>query len=339
MIGVRRSYIYFVRDTTTGNIKIGRSCNPEDRLKALQTCSASGYELLSVLRETTKLTERGLHKRFAAQQVQGEWFRPNDELTAVINAGSTARPVPSLSTPTQAVQFRAEEDRRQQQIDRRRRQIEAFAAFWTILDSCTLPIPRVRHETPFWIRHYPRKCPQGHMDDRCFDSFCGVCGGQFREMPAEERVQWLQNAVEGECKFETTIFVPTGVTYKIGDWGPPRDRIVDETAFSMRFADDRAKKIAAAAVRRAHDFHWIPSPPLDYYETPWHPNARNVLPHVDHEPSWYRWPLLDVTGDDEEDRDLSCDVHGVAKFVCAVWEAIAKQYDIVVFNKPIGGVI
>jgi len=72
-------WIYFVQAVQGGNIKIGKSINPLDRIKTLQ---ASSPVLLKPLRITmgTSAVERYLHELFAEDRVYGEWFRPTPRL-------------------------------------------------------------------------------------------------------------------------------------------------------------------------------------------------------------------------------------------------------------------
>lgn len=71
--------IYFIRNITTGNIKIGFSDTPKKRLKELQTGSADKLILMKTIDGDTE-TEAALHTKFASCRLEGEWFRPADEL-------------------------------------------------------------------------------------------------------------------------------------------------------------------------------------------------------------------------------------------------------------------
>lgn len=87
--------VYFIQDAKTQNIKIGYSATVHDRLKALRR----GYgdlELLSVIENGTRLTERNLHELFAADGIGGEWFRPSDALLRFIERSKTEEAITSV---------------------------------------------------------------------------------------------------------------------------------------------------------------------------------------------------------------------------------------------------
>lgn len=67
------SVVYFV-GMRNGTIKIGTTVNLPDRLKKLQTGSASPLSLLAVV-EGGQTLESEYHAKFAACHVHGEWFR------------------------------------------------------------------------------------------------------------------------------------------------------------------------------------------------------------------------------------------------------------------------
>jgi hypothetical protein len=81
---LRPQFVYFLQNVETGHIKIGQSYRPEERVKhiGLQV----GRSRLRFLGKApgTRETERGLHKRFAADALGHEWFRPSPLLLAVI---------------------------------------------------------------------------------------------------------------------------------------------------------------------------------------------------------------------------------------------------------------
>lgn len=70
---------YFIKDPSTGLIKIGRSINPKERLSSIQCGSGVKLELMAVI---GKDVERKLHKRFAEYRQVGEWFEDRDGLIA-----------------------------------------------------------------------------------------------------------------------------------------------------------------------------------------------------------------------------------------------------------------
>lgn len=69
------SDLYFIQSEKTGMIKIGRSKNPEKRLKQLQTGSPNKLKLIAVFKDKGP-EERGLHERLRCFKVRqnGEWF-------------------------------------------------------------------------------------------------------------------------------------------------------------------------------------------------------------------------------------------------------------------------
>lgn len=80
-----QSFAYFIESGMTGLIKIGRSVNPESRLKSLQTASPDKLTLLKVIPEQV-VSESELHERFAHLRRQGEWFESSEEIREFIKA-------------------------------------------------------------------------------------------------------------------------------------------------------------------------------------------------------------------------------------------------------------
>jgi hypothetical protein len=78
-------YIYFARSGET--VKIGRSLEPLQRVRALQMTHAGDLELLATVAAHVTL-EGALHERFAHLRTRpnGEWFRLDHELIAFIRA-------------------------------------------------------------------------------------------------------------------------------------------------------------------------------------------------------------------------------------------------------------
>ena len=76
--------IYFIRSYNQF-IKIGRSVEPDNRCKSLQTGSPIKLKVKAVLPGDYK-TEKGLHEMFSHIRHNGEWFRYTDELKWFIRA-------------------------------------------------------------------------------------------------------------------------------------------------------------------------------------------------------------------------------------------------------------
>lgn len=100
------SYVYFIKATTSGLIKIGRAVNVDKRLKSLQHISPDRLILLGVLAETL-FSETSLHTRFAESHSHGEWFKPTIELIEFITNNAVTSiplrepppPFPNIHTP------------------------------------------------------------------------------------------------------------------------------------------------------------------------------------------------------------------------------------------------
>jgi hypothetical protein len=74
-------HVYFIQNSVTGNIKIGRAKDIEKRLKALQSASDCPLRLLFSLDVHKMVTEeRTIHERFKDYRIIGEWFRFEGEL-------------------------------------------------------------------------------------------------------------------------------------------------------------------------------------------------------------------------------------------------------------------
>ena len=68
-------YVYAIRNTTTGNIKLGISRNPQQRLKQLQTGNDCALELVACRKAENRFQdETALHHKHEAAHIRGEWF-------------------------------------------------------------------------------------------------------------------------------------------------------------------------------------------------------------------------------------------------------------------------
>src|SRR4051812_30367856 len=71
-------YIYFIQAGTNGPIKIGRSINPNKRMKQLQDYNPFELHLIQCLVDGNIQKEAALHMHFASARMRGEWFRPTE---------------------------------------------------------------------------------------------------------------------------------------------------------------------------------------------------------------------------------------------------------------------
>lgn len=72
-----RTYIYVISDRQ-GRFKIGRSDNPEKRLRQLQTGNSKKLEIIGITKGDIWLEKR-LHKMFLLHREKGEWFSLSPE--------------------------------------------------------------------------------------------------------------------------------------------------------------------------------------------------------------------------------------------------------------------
>lgn len=70
--------VYFV--CTTDAVKVGFTTSWEKRRPALQTGSADKLQLLALLPNVEKSTEKALHEAFKMGHINGEWFRKTSRL-------------------------------------------------------------------------------------------------------------------------------------------------------------------------------------------------------------------------------------------------------------------
>lgn len=76
-------YVYAIQNTTTGNIKLGISRNPEQRLKQLQTGNDCTLKLVAYKKAENKFKdETTLHYNYSSAHVRGEWFN-NSSINAI----------------------------------------------------------------------------------------------------------------------------------------------------------------------------------------------------------------------------------------------------------------
>jgi len=80
-------YVYFIRSGKKGAIKIGKSNNPEKRVKELQTGNPYKLYLIAFIHCETEegaiKLERKIHRLFKKRRMIGEWFHPHINLKDV----------------------------------------------------------------------------------------------------------------------------------------------------------------------------------------------------------------------------------------------------------------
>jgi len=76
-------WVYFIRSGDQGPIKIGVSCNPQERLRSLQYGRTDILHLVGVMPGGIA-QERVLHKKFYHSRLGEEWFRPTDDVLEAI---------------------------------------------------------------------------------------------------------------------------------------------------------------------------------------------------------------------------------------------------------------
>lgn len=81
------AYVYLIKDTATGAVKIGISGDVGKRLASLQTASPNKLILLHVISvEDARALELDLHAVYASKRRSGEWFDLGDDEIAQIMA-------------------------------------------------------------------------------------------------------------------------------------------------------------------------------------------------------------------------------------------------------------
>jgi len=71
------SYVYAIVDKEASLVKFGRSVNPGQRLKSLQTANGKKLQLWAFCKESGDITEKALHQELSACRMGGEWFKLN----------------------------------------------------------------------------------------------------------------------------------------------------------------------------------------------------------------------------------------------------------------------
>src|SRR5512139_667275 len=74
---MRRLFLYFIKNPRTGEIKIGQSGNPKDRLTQLRSETQDDLVLLGCIEDKLPL-ETIFHVYFSSYRTHGEWFSFDD---------------------------------------------------------------------------------------------------------------------------------------------------------------------------------------------------------------------------------------------------------------------
>lgn len=75
--------VYFIRNATSGHVKVGWSADPDRRLAQLQTASHDHLEVIASIPGGPE-TEHRIHRLLEPYRVSGEWFRGEDMVHRVI---------------------------------------------------------------------------------------------------------------------------------------------------------------------------------------------------------------------------------------------------------------
>lgn len=86
MKAAMRTYVYFIQ-MGDGPIKIGKSDDPDRRLLDFKTASPHKCHVLKRIKAHFSL-EAQLHKKFAHIRLEGEWFKPEQELLDYIESAT-----------------------------------------------------------------------------------------------------------------------------------------------------------------------------------------------------------------------------------------------------------
>ena len=98
---------YFILDAWNRAVKIGKSKNPEKRLKQLQTGHTRELKLIGVLEGDY---EKRFHRQWAHYLIRGEWFKAKDDLLLFIYS-QTRAPKPKAEKSQQQMTGRMNYER------------------------------------------------------------------------------------------------------------------------------------------------------------------------------------------------------------------------------------
>ena|SRR5690554_2091875 len=75
-------YVYAIRETETGRVKLGISRDPGYRLRQLQVGNSQKLELVAYRKATNRFgDEAAIHAENKDSRIRSEWFQPGAELT------------------------------------------------------------------------------------------------------------------------------------------------------------------------------------------------------------------------------------------------------------------
>lgn len=122
--------VYFIKDESTGFVKIGYSDKPNNRLKSLQTSSANKLTLVKTV-EGDRTLEFALHEKFAKHKVRGEWFSlPSIDEAIAATCSAEQRTQTAWKEAYEETRSSKEYDR--ERFDEERKQWEVERKQWTV---------------------------------------------------------------------------------------------------------------------------------------------------------------------------------------------------------------
>ena len=78
-------FTYAMRDSERKLVKIGKSYNPQARLKTLRIGNAGNLKLLGYCKQKEPLTEKNIHNLLSEFRVSGEWFTDCSEVQQIVS--------------------------------------------------------------------------------------------------------------------------------------------------------------------------------------------------------------------------------------------------------------
>lgn len=121
------SFIYFVKPAQHQMVKIGVSRNPTDRLSQLSTGAFDEINIIGMISGTPRL-EKTLHSLFSEKRMNGEWFRLDSTIKALIEL------LPSLERRSRYESHHSEVSR----------SVDHHSAAESLVESMRSLIPRAR---------------------------------------------------------------------------------------------------------------------------------------------------------------------------------------------------